>query len=385
MLRADDSSDFVITRAIGLAEDIRRQVRVREGEGIAGRVASSRQPVMGCGTTERNGHSYRTDSFVSVPILVNDELRGVLNVADPVDGEPFQQADLATLQVLAAHIGACLVQQEQGDALAQLAETDALTMLFNRRHFDRRLDGETNRALRSEHLLAVLMIDVDRFKMINDRFGHAVGDHVLSGVGSAIKQAIRLYDVATRHGGDEFAVILPESDTESATRVARRILQRTAELSLPSEMVAAGERVQLSIGVATYPRPAVDIKTLVASADTAMYRAKQAGGGVRVWEHAFAEGPRGAMRSKAEETMPAAPYLADPSRLATADLQALIPRGLASEWNALVVGREGQVLTIAMPKPNLAAVDALSKVSGYAIYPVYSNATDLDATRKRLS
>ena len=134
------------------------------------------------------GLPYRSASFVSVPVLVDDEARGVLNVADRFDGQPFGEADLQTLEILASHIGACLVQQEQGEALQRLAETDPLTWLFNRRHFDKRLEAETNRAMRSEHLLALLMIDVDKFKSINDRFGHRVGDQVLKGVASAIKR-----------------------------------------------------------------------------------------------------------------------------------------------------------------------------------------------------
>lgn len=389
MLRDENSSDFVIARAIGLAEDVRLQVRVREGEGIAGRVAASRRPLIGRasagGAPDGAGRGdYRTQSFVSVPIVVDDELRGVLNVADPIDAAGFEDADLETLELLAKHIGACLVQQEQDEALQRLAETDPLTWLFNRRHFDRRLEGEANRAMRAEHLLALLIVDVDRFKSINDRFGHRVGDQVLKGVASAITQAVRVYDVPTRYGGDEFAVLLPEADTEAASRVARRILEKTAALPLPPALADAGESISLSIGVATFPRPSADAAALVEAADTAMYRAKQAGGGLRVWEHAFADGPRGQLRPPREATMPPAPYLADPARLATTELQELIPTSLASEWNAVVVGKEGHVLTVAMPQPNGAAVDAISKVSGYAIYPVYSNPTDLEATRRRL-
>jgi hypothetical protein len=114
-----------------------------------------------------------------------------------------------------------------------------------------------------------------------------------------------------------------------------------------------------------------------------MYKAKETGGGVRVWEHSFADGPRGALRGTAL-VAPAAPYLAEPARLASSALQKHLPRALAAEWNAVVVGREGQVLTVALPGPNNAAVDAISKASGFAIYPVYSNAADLEATRLRL-
>jgi len=388
LLRDDETSDFVIARAVGLAEDVQRQVRIRPGEGITGHVVASKRPLLVRGQADmpipfRTG-TYKYESFVSVPVLVHDETRGVLNVAEHVDGRPFEEADLQTLEILAGHIGACLVQQEQGEALQRLAETDPLTWLFNRRHFDKRLEAETNRAMRAEHLLALLMIDVDRFKTINDRLGHRVGDTVLKAVASAIKQAVRLYDVPTRYGGDEFAVILPEADTDVATRVAARIFEKLETVGLPGEMASIGMRIGLSIGVATFPRPLGDVAALLEAADAAMYTAKRAGGGVRVWEHSFAEGPRGSLRN-GRHPIPPAPYLAEPARLASRELQAILPAPLASEWNAVVVGREGQVLTVAIPAPNVAAVDALSKATGYAIYPVFSNAADLEATRRRLS
>jgi len=388
LLREDDSADFVIARAVGLADDVRRRVRIRSGVGIVGQVLASKRPLLVRGAEDMpgllSGGHYRSSSFVSVPVMVDDEPRGVLNFADHEDGRPFEQSDLQTLQILAGHIGAVLVQQEQGEALQRLAETDPVTWLFNRRHFEKRLEGETNRALRTEHLMALLMIDVDKFKTINDRFGHAVGDQVLKSVASAIRQAVRLYDVPTRYGGDEFAIILPEADTDVASHVARRIFEKLELVPVPGEMRDAALPIGLSIGVATFPRPLGDAASLVEAADAAMYQAKRAGGGVRVWEHSFAEGPHGALRNGRALISPA-PYLADPSRLATRDLQTLVPASLATEWNAVVVGRDGQVLTVAIPSPSTAAVDALSKATGFALYPVFSNATDLEATRRRLT
>jgi diguanylate cyclase (GGDEF)-like protein len=387
MLRHDATNDFVIAHALGLAEEVKREVRVRPGEGVAGHVLASKRSLLvrgGEAPFTVSGGQYRSDSFVSVPIMIDDDARGVLNVTDRFDGRPFEETDLATLEILAGHIGACLVQQEQGEALQRLAETDPLTWLFNRRHFDKRLEAETNRALRAEHLLALLMIDVDKFKLINDRFGHRVGDQVLKAVASAVKQAVRLYDVPTRYGGDEFAIILPEADTEVATRVARRVLEKAETVTLPGELRDAGIPLSLSIGVATFPRPAGDANALVEAADGAMYRAKIAGGGIRVWEHAFADGPRGALRP-ARAALPPAPYLSDPARLATRELQELIPVALAQEFNVAVVGHEGQVLTVAFPSPNPAAVDTISKATGFAVYPVFSNPADLEATRRRLA
>jgi len=390
LLRDDATTDFVIAHAVGIADEVKKLVRIHQGEGVVGSVAASKRSLLvrtgdvrapGAGA---DAGRYRTTSFMSVPILVDDESRGVLNIADPLDGGSFGEADLLTLELLASHIGACLLQREQGEAMERLAETDPLTWLFNRRHFDRRLEAEINRALRAEHLLGLLMIDVDQFKSINDRFGHRAGDAVLKAVAAGIKQAGRLYDVPTRYGGDEFAVILPEADSEVASRVARRVLEKTAAQTLPPELVAAGRAIGLSIGIATFPRPSGDAPALIESADTAMYKAKEAGGGVRVWEHSFAEGPRGSLRPRSL-TPPPAPYLAEPARLASAELQTHLPRALAAEWNAVVVGKEGQVLTIALPAPNNAAVDAISKASGFAVYPVYSNPVDLEETRRRLS
>ena len=389
LVREDATTDFVIANAVGIADEVKRHVRIRQGEGVVGSVALSKRSLL-----VRNGDTgparegsppgrYRTTSFLSVPILVDDESRAVLNVADPLDGRSFGEDDLLTLELLASHIGACLLLREQGEAMERLAETDPLTWLFNRRHFDRRLEAEINRALRAEHLLGLLMVDVDQFKSINDRFGHRAGDSVLRAVAAGITQAVRLYDVPTRYGGDEFAIILPEADSEVASRVARRILEKTAAQTLPPELAAAGRTIGLSIGVATFPRPSADAAGLIESADIAMYKAKEAGGGVRVWEHSFAEGPRGAMNARAS-TPPPAPYLAEPARLASAELQAFLPHALAAEWNAVVVGKDGQVLTVALPAANNAAVDAISKASGFAVYPVYSNAADLEAVRRRL-
>src|SRR5438105_8832779 len=155
LLREDNSTDFVIARAVGLADDVMRRVRVKTGEGVVGLVAQSKRPLLvrhvSSAPIQSGEGTYRSDSFVSVPILVGDDSRGVLSVTDRNDGKPFDDADLETLELLAGHIGQVLVMQEQGEALQRLAETDPLTWLFNRRHFDRRLEAETNRALRAEH------------------------------------------------------------------------------------------------------------------------------------------------------------------------------------------------------------------------------------------
>ena len=117
LLREDNSTDFVIARAVGLADDVMRRVRVKTGEGVVGLVAQSKRPLLVRHVSSAPIHSgegtYRSDSFVSVPILVGDDSRGVLSVTDRHDGRPFDDADLETLELLAGHIGQVLVMQEQ--------------------------------------------------------------------------------------------------------------------------------------------------------------------------------------------------------------------------------------------------------------------------------
>ncbi len=373
---------FIIAMARGIADEVRQEARIREGEGIAGRVAQTKQPLLVRGregVPVRVPGRYRSDSFMSVPILIDDRAQGVLNVADRSDGRPFDAADLETLKVLADHIATCLVQQRRDEQLIQLAETDPLTRLFNRRHFDRRLDGEFQRAQRTGEPLGLLVLDVNSFKQINDVLGHRVGDDMLRLVADAMRRTVRTYDVPVRYGGDEFAVILPNAEEGASARVGERIVTAVAS-SIPKAVLAAAPGVGLSVGVATIP-PAQEGKSLVDRADAAMYQAKASGGGVATWQSDTPTMPR---QPRRRVTLPA-PYLADPGRLAKSELQGLVPAPLAEEWNVLVVGREGSVITVAMPEPSNAAVEALSAATSFAIYPVYSAPSEIKAARGSLS
>jgi diguanylate cyclase (GGDEF)-like protein len=383
LLREDrDDMHFVIAMAVGIADDVCAVARVREGEGVAGHVAVTKRPLLVRQRADApvpvRGH-YRSDSFVSVPIVVADRAQGVLNVTDRADGRPFDAGDLATLEVLAGHIATCLMQRRRDAQLVELADTDPLTRLFNRRHFDGRLDAEVRRAQRTGEPLALLLIDVNSFKRVNDQLGHRIGDAMLRLVADAMRRSLRTYDIPVRYGGDEFAVILPNADVAVAALVGERILGAVAT-AVPPEVLSAIPSIGLSIGVGTAP-PADEAHALVDHADAAMYDAKAVGGGVAVWHALMPAAPGGARR---RDTLPA-PYLADPGRLARGDLQALVPAPLAEEWNVLVIGREGNVITVVMPEPSDAAMRALSDATGFAIFPVYGAAEQIEASRRALA
>ena len=171
--------------------------------------------------------------------------------------------------------GLCLERISLYSRLQQLSIYDALTEVYNRRYFDIRYDDEFARAKKYNHNLAVLMVDIDYFKKVNDTYGHLVGDAVLREVAAEIKTSIREVDFVARLGGEEFVVVLAETAQEGALMVAERIRTKIAGHTIQ----AFDEQIQasVSIGVAVYPVNTVNADMLVEAADKFLYKAKEAG------------------------------------------------------------------------------------------------------------
>lgn len=163
------------------------------------------------------------------------------------------------------------------DRLEQMALTDALTGAANRRRFDQALVFERNRAVRHQYPLALLLVDIDFFKMLNDRYGHPAGDRCLVSVALALQSALpRSGDLLARYGGEEFAAILPATDEAGARQVALTMQQAVATLRIGNE-TATGSFVTVSIGVAVFEPAQGGAAEIVEAADQALYRAKQRG------------------------------------------------------------------------------------------------------------
>ncbi len=153
---------------------------------------------------------------------------------------------------------------------------DSLTGLWNHRHFHELLRLELNRAQRSHGLVSLLMLDLDRFKWINDTFGHQAGDLCLRDVSLALTSALRSGDIVARYGGEEFAVILPATDRATAFQVGRRLRREVRRRTIPVEKQKMLS-ITLSAGIAVYPDDAANAGDLVRAADVAMYQAKRRG------------------------------------------------------------------------------------------------------------
>jgi diguanylate cyclase (GGDEF)-like protein len=181
------------------------------------------------------------------------------------------------LVALQNHVQSALTNAHKYDAIRRQVVTDHLTRLYNRRYFMNRAGEEIERSLRHQAPLSVLMVDIDHFKDFNDTYGHATGDRVLQTVARAMQDALRTSDICARHGGEEFAVLLPSTPGENAYYVAERVRRtlsgtRYTGLGLPAEA-----NITISVGVATCPRDATELDALMELADKALYRAKAAG------------------------------------------------------------------------------------------------------------
>ena len=159
------------------------------------------------------------------------------------------------------------------ERVRQLAYIDGLTGIFNRRFFEMRIAEEMERARRYEGGMAVIMMDIDHFKRLNDEFGHLLGDEVLRQVSSVFSQHLRKVDIVCRYGGEEFAILLPQTSVEQALNVAEKLRKEIAAWQFPGVPRA----VTISAGASAYPAHGDGRDDLVKAADAALYAAKQAG------------------------------------------------------------------------------------------------------------
>jgi diguanylate cyclase (GGDEF)-like protein len=185
----------------------------------------------------------------------------------------FNVVALALTSYVASVIGR--EQRRAHEAALRLSRFDALTELHSRSYFGFAFEQEILRSARSGRPFSLLMFDLDGLKPVNDRFGHASGDRLLRGVADVIRGVIRVTDVAARYGGDEFIVILPETDANGALRVAEKLRRDIAQLTLPEN----GQLIQstVSVGLVSYPEDGRSGSELLRRADAAMYEAKRRG------------------------------------------------------------------------------------------------------------
>jgi diguanylate cyclase (GGDEF)-like protein len=213
-----------------------------------------------------------TKSEMCVPLIFFGEKLGVLAL-DRASDNAFDQDEIQPLESVADICAAAIQNANNFERMKQLAYVDGLTGIFNRRYFEMRIAEELERAVRFLARMSVIMVDIDHFKRLNDEFGHLLGDEVLRVVSNLLKQQLRKVDMVCRYGGEEFAIIIPETTGGNALVVAEKLRRHIESYPFPG----VPRSVTISCGVADYPSHGSTRDELVAAADGALYQAKQAG------------------------------------------------------------------------------------------------------------
>jgi diguanylate cyclase (GGDEF)-like protein len=211
-------------------------------------------------------------SRMCIPLVSFGQTLGVL-VLDSVRSGCFNVSDVQSLESVADICATAIQNAHYVERVKRLAYLDGLTGIFNRRYFELRIEEELERARRFNSGMAVIMVDIDQFKRLNDEFGHLLGDEVLRQVSSIFSQQLRKIDVVCRYGGEEFAVLLSQTSQQHAMGVAEKLRRMVDSWQFPG----VPRSVTISAGVATCPDHGSTREELVKAADAGLYAAKQAG------------------------------------------------------------------------------------------------------------
>lgn len=247
------------------------QMTFKSGEGIAGEAIKSGHEIYSADTQNESRFIDKgvalSGSLLAVPLSYKGENLGVINFGRE-RAHAFGSNDIKLLILVANQVALAMANARLYTQTRELSVTDELTGVFNRRHFSQVLQMEWKRVVRFKRDLSLLMIDVDFFKRYNDTYGHLKGDEVLKGIGSLLTTNLREVDTVARFGGEEFIVLLPDTDKRGAMAVAEKLRYMVQEKIT---------HITISVGVATFPDDVQEMEDLIDHADIALYEAKDKG------------------------------------------------------------------------------------------------------------
>jgi diguanylate cyclase (GGDEF)-like protein len=286
LLFDEQLNELTIKAAVGLRAEVAATTRIRLGEGVAGTALKEERPLV-VRDIEALGHTpapaerrYKTKSFISYPITLGGRKVGVLNITDKTGGGVYDEFDLKLLEIIAPQLALALDRagwHEKALRFQMMSITDPLTGLYNRRYLIDRLTEELERSKRHDFPLSFIMLDIDDFKLYNDRNGHQAGDLALETTARSLKAALRLVDVPARYGGEEFCVLLPQTSLSEAKIIAERIRRRIERIQFSYNKEHPLAAVTISIGISTLSSALDTPMKIIGAADRALYLAKRNG------------------------------------------------------------------------------------------------------------
>ncbi|MBU1660273.1 MAG: sensor domain-containing diguanylate cyclase [Chloroflexi bacterium] len=259
-------------------------LRMPSGQGLSGHIISTGKAMIAYDFPESDeaksikvvhiGSPEHIRAFIAVPLRLGDKIFGMLS-AQSYQSHEYTIDDQHLLEMLAAHATIALDNAQLFAEIQRIAIIDSLTEVYNRRYFFDATRREFSRSYRYQNPLSIIMLDLDHYKRVNDIYGHATGDQVLKLLAQRIQGYTRESDTLGRYGGDEFCILLPETDIVQALEIAERL--RTYVASEPIQTEQAILTITLSLGVSSMAKNITDLSQLLQCADTALYDAKQAG------------------------------------------------------------------------------------------------------------
>lgn len=284
LLLDEESKELVVKSSSGptIKSTIRRRVKISE-EGITGWVAKTGEPLLVGDVSKEPRYLLveelaDTRSELAVPIKIKDKVIGVLDI-ESVELNAFDESDLATFTTLAEMIAIAIENASLYKKSERLAITDDLTGLYNTRYFYTALEKEIERSQDLDHPFSIIIFDIDDFKKYNDTYGHLAGDQLLEELARLMIKKCRSTDIIARYGGEEFVIILPETEYDGAVLVAERLRKSVKKHSFKINKKEKKGKVTISLGIATYPEDATNVKDLVNAADINLYGEKRIGKG----------------------------------------------------------------------------------------------------------
>jgi diguanylate cyclase (GGDEF)-like protein len=265
---------------VGTAAEALKNVRLKVGEGIAGHVAKYGEKLVVPDVRADQRFAKRIDqvtqwetqSIICIPLRAKLRVLGVIQLVN-VDMEHFGHEEQFFLQALCDYAAIAIENARSVEKIQELTITDDCTGLYNARHLYKTLEAEVYRTARFGYEFSVIFLDLDHFKHVNDTYGHLVGSKLLQEIGFKIKSQLRLIDYAFRYGGDEFVILLPQTDKHSALVVAKRIQDMMRKTVFLAED-GLNLNVRCSMGLATYPEDAKSSHEIIRQADEMMYMVK---------------------------------------------------------------------------------------------------------------
>jgi diguanylate cyclase (GGDEF)-like protein len=280
----ESSNELTIKAARGIPVNADEIGSIRMGEGIAGSVLNAGEPLLGTidalGREALPERKYKTRSFISYPISIGARKIGLLNVADKRGGGAYDASDLELVDLIAPQIALALeraVWQHRANQFQLMSITDPLTGLHNRRYLEARLSEELNRSKRYDVPMSFMMIDIDDFKLYNDRNGHQAGDRALEITAQCLRSTLRKEDVASRYGGEEFSILLPQTNLNEAGMIADRLRRTIINARFPHGETQPLGSVTVSIGLSSLSPSLNSVEAIIRAADRALYYAKSHG------------------------------------------------------------------------------------------------------------